>query len=67
MDYLVLNIFKLTILIQSILLVTMGYMIKYAIYFAVSILGIILLIYWVSKRIEEWMSCIWRYYLNYIL
>lgn len=53
MEYLVLNTLKLTILIRSILLATMGYMIKYAIYFAVSILGIILLIYWVSKGIEE--------------
>jgi|GEM_PF-4856309 hypothetical protein len=53
MDCLVLKIFKLTVLIESILLVAMGYMIKYAIYFAVIILGIILLFYYVSKKFEE--------------
>lgn len=53
MDCLVLRIFKLTILIESILLVAMGYMIKYAVYFAAIILGIIILFYCISKKIQE--------------
>lgn len=53
MDCLVLKIFKLTMLIETILLVAMGYMIKYAVYFAVIILGVILLFYCVSKNFQE--------------
>lgn len=53
MDCLILRIFKLTILIESILLVVMGYMIKYAVYFAAIILGIIILFYCISKKVQE--------------
>lgn len=53
MDCLVLRIFKITMLIESILLIAMGYMIKYAVYFVAVIIAIIILFYCVSKKVQE--------------
>jgi len=61
MDCLVLRIFKFTILMESVLLIAMGYMIKYAVYFAAIILGIIILFYCISKKIEGWLFYIVDY------
>ncbi|MCD2346408.1 hypothetical protein LQK79_06930 [Clostridium guangxiense] len=53
MDSLVLKIFKFILIIESMLLASMGYIIEYAVYFIAVILGIMILFYFIYRKIES--------------